>query len=582
MATNESGGTPEQEVDQYHTGRESWFTEGSERPAAPEDGGPQRTIHEPARETPVYEETDVLVAGGGPAGCAAAVAARRLGAKVTLVERYNHLGGLSTGGLVIWIDRMSDWEGRQIITGFASEILERLPADAVAGAPQEQWGSKEAEQVAHWRERLSAFRDVVTWSPMIDPEWLKYESVELLEEVGARLILHAWVVDAIVDGRELRGAIFESKEGRRAILAKVVVDTTGDLDVCAAAGAAYESDVEGQGANVQHCVNTAWTWAGIDFAAWVAWKRANPEAHRALFKRGNEELGYLETPHAGWRDDVGLFMGPRLTGYSGLKVADLTAVEIESRRRMTAHLEFFRRHAPGFQDAWLMLSGPQLGVRHTRRLVGHAQDGHGRVARGRPPRGRDRRLPLPLGQVRQHLGPLRVHRPGRARQRPRRRSPRRHRSADPGLHARDPAVLAHRAGRGRRGRAVGGQRHGAARARRARAPARAAPPGRLPADRGGPGRGMTYVIGAACIGTTDRSCVDVCPVDCIHEVAQMLVIDPGECIDCSLCEPACPVSAITPGEGVAPDERAFIEINAAWPDGAEAVDRLVEAYQAGS
>ena len=288
----------------------------------------------------------MLVVGGGPAGCAAAVAARRLGAKVTLVERYNHLGGLSTGGLVIWIDRMSDWEGRQIITGFASEILERLPADAVAGAPREQWGSQEPEQVAHWRERLSAFRDVVTWSPMIDPEWLKYESVELLEEVGARLILHAWVVDAIVDGRELRGAIFESKEGRRAILAKVVVDTTGDLDVCAAAGAPYESDVEGKGANVQHCVNAAWTWAGIDFAKWVAWKRANPEDHRALFKRGHEELGYLETPHAGWRDDVGLFLGPRLTGYSGLKVADLTAVEIESRRRMTAHLEFFRRHAP--------------------------------------------------------------------------------------------------------------------------------------------------------------------------------------------------------------------------------------------
>ena len=247
MATSESGGTPKQDGDQYHTGRESWFTEGAERPDEPRDTGPQRTIHEAARETPVYEETDVLVVGGGPAGCAAAVAARRLGAKVTLVERYNHLGGLSTGGLVIWIDRMSDWEGRQIITGFASEILERLPADAIAGAPQGQWGSKEPEQVAHWRERLSAFRDVVTWSPMIDPEWLKYESVELLEEVGVRLLLHAWVVDAIVDGRELRGAIFESKDGRRAILAKVVVDASGDLDVCAAAGVPYESDVEGQG-----------------------------------------------------------------------------------------------------------------------------------------------------------------------------------------------------------------------------------------------------------------------------------------------------------------------------------------------
>jgi NAD-dependent dihydropyrimidine dehydrogenase PreA subunit len=63
----------------------------------------------------------------------------------------------------------------------------------------------------------------------------------------------------------------------------------------------------------------------------------------------------------------------------------------------------------------------------------------------------------------------------------------------------------------------------------------------------------------------------------IHEVEQMLVIDPGECIDCSLCEPACPVSAITPAEGVAPEDRPFVAINATWPDGAEVVDRLVAA-----
>ena len=74
---------------------------------------PVKTIFEPAREIPVFAETDVLVVGGGPAGTAAAIAAGRLGADVLLVERYNHLGGLSTGGLVIWIDRMTDWSGRQ-------------------------------------------------------------------------------------------------------------------------------------------------------------------------------------------------------------------------------------------------------------------------------------------------------------------------------------------------------------------------------------------------------------------------------------------------------------------------------------
>jgi ferredoxin len=91
---------------------------------------------------------------------------------------------------------------------------------------------------------------------------------------------------------------------------------------------------------------------------------------------------------------------------------------------------------------------------------------------------------------------------------------------------------------------------------------------------------MTYVINEACIGEKDLSCVDVCPVDCIHEVDEMLVIDPGECIDCTLCEPVCPVEAITPAEGVPPDQRDFIAINAAWADGAEEVNRLVAEWRA--
>jgi FAD dependent oxidoreductase len=358
------------DADRYHTGRDSWFVEGDLH--AKPDGNRRlaRTIREPARETPVYGETDVLVVGGGPAGCAAAVAARRLGADVILVERYNHLGGLSTGGLVIWIDRMTDWSGRQVISGFATEILERLPPDAIAGAPPSQWGSTEDDAVAHWRERLSAFRGVVTWSPMIDPEWLKAVSAELLHESGVRLLLHCWVAGAIADEGVLRGVVFESKEGRQALLAKVVVDASGDLDVCASAQAPYESDVEGGGSNVQHCMNTAWMWAGVDFGRWLEFKRVSPDAHQKLMEDARESLGYAETPHVGWRDDVALFLGPRLAGYSGLEVGDLTAVELESRRRMLAHLDYFRRHAPGFENAWLMLSAPQIGIRHTRRLVG--------------------------------------------------------------------------------------------------------------------------------------------------------------------------------------------------------------------
>src|ERR1700681_2057835 len=115
---------------------------------------PARTFREPARDIPVFAETDVLVVGGGPAGTAAAVAAGRLGADVLLVERYNHLGGLSTGGLVIWIDRMTDWSGRHVIRGLANEFMERLPKDAIQGPPRAEWGNCDAATASCWALRL--------------------------------------------------------------------------------------------------------------------------------------------------------------------------------------------------------------------------------------------------------------------------------------------------------------------------------------------------------------------------------------------------------------------------------------------
>jgi 2-polyprenyl-6-methoxyphenol hydroxylase-like FAD-dependent oxidoreductase len=355
----------------YHGATERWFTSGGLRAGLiPEPPAESQTVREPPRETPVRAVCDVLVVGGGPAGCAAAYAARRLGAEVLLVERYNHLGGLSTGGLVVWIDRMSDWTGRQVITGFGSELLARLPEEAVAGAPRELWGSEEEGAVAHWRERQGAFRGVVTWSPMVDPEWLKLASAELLARAGVRFLMHCWVVDVVRDGSRVRGVTFESKQGRGAILGRVVVDATGDLDVCSRAGAEFEAGSEGGGDSVQHCLNTAWTWAGVDFARWLAFKRGDPDGHRALMARARESLGYVERPMAGWREDVAVFMGPRLSGFSGLDLGDLTQVEFESRRRMVAHLDWFRRHAPGFERAWILLSAPQIGVRHTGRVVG--------------------------------------------------------------------------------------------------------------------------------------------------------------------------------------------------------------------
>ena len=72
---------------------------------------------------------------------------------------------------------------------------------------------------------------------------------------------------------------------------------------------------------------------------------------------------------------------------------------------------------------------------------------------------------------------------------------------------------------------------------------------------------MTYIIAEPCIDIKDRSCVDVCPVDCIHEFDRILIIDPEECIDCGACEPECPVTAIFPEEDVPQTQRQFIQIN---------------------
>jgi ferredoxin len=91
---------------------------------------------------------------------------------------------------------------------------------------------------------------------------------------------------------------------------------------------------------------------------------------------------------------------------------------------------------------------------------------------------------------------------------------------------------------------------------------------------------VTYVISEPCIDIKDRSCVDVCPVDCIHEAGRILVIDPEECIDCGACEPECPVEAIFPEDALPEKWSGFTAINAAYDDGTAAVDALVDTYAA--
>lgn len=331
--------------------------------------GDGQTILEPARQVPVYGTCDVLVVGGGPAGTAAAIAAARAGAETVLAERYGYLGGLSTGGLVCWIDRMTDWDGRLVVGGIGKELMDACGAaeGGLVGPPADLWGSRDPEAVAYWSPRNTAHRGVVTWAPTIDPEILKGISNDKVRRAGAQLLLHCWAVGPAMVGAGVGGAIFESKEGRFAVLADVTIDCTGDGDIFAGAGAPFESDVDST--SIHALMNTSCRFGNVDTEAYWDFRVKNPGGFSELMRQADAEGVHLRCgvmPQHG----QSLCMYPKLAGYSALKVADLTEAELRSRDAHRAGLQWWREHMPGWQHAILLETAPQLGVRHSRRLVG--------------------------------------------------------------------------------------------------------------------------------------------------------------------------------------------------------------------
>ena len=153
----------------------------------------EKTVREPARQTNVVDEADVVVVGGGPAGAAAALAAARSGAKTVLIERYGHLGGMATGGLVILIPHLSDGTREQQVAGICQEMIGRL--DAVGGVVHpryEDLGSTDPKLVNKWKEYLFfVVGGKVRLSVMVDPEILKCVLNDMMEEAGVKLFLHS-------------------------------------------------------------------------------------------------------------------------------------------------------------------------------------------------------------------------------------------------------------------------------------------------------------------------------------------------------------------------------------------------------
>lgn len=323
-----------------------------------------------SQQIPVVAKSDVVVVGAGPAGLSAAISAARNGCSVTLIERYHHLGGMASGGMVLVLDDMVN-EGNEIVTtGVVSEFVERMARQDGAVFPPPEDCQRNWDMWKKW-SRWGCINFHETGMPQsilhavaFDPDAWKRVSLDLVREAGVNLRLHSWFSEAIVEGSRVTGAICQTKVGRQAIMADMVIDATGDLDLASSAGAEFMLG--------QYIVTTVFRLADVDTDAAEAYEYANPEEYKKLDRQARRVIGgawgmwWLKTPLPGivWCNC------PHMSGYDGLSPEGMVAAEYEGRERMMRMLAFARENIPGFENAKMLGAAEQLGIRQTRLLKG--------------------------------------------------------------------------------------------------------------------------------------------------------------------------------------------------------------------
>jgi glycine/D-amino acid oxidase-like deaminating enzyme len=294
------------------------------------------------------ERYDVLVVGAGSAGTTAAIAAARTGARTLLVDRFGFLGGTSTAVLD---------------TFYAFYTPGERPEKVVSGIPD--------EVVARLTERGMAFERPNTYGAgtgiTYDPETLKRVWDELAEAAGVRTLLHAFAFAVSVEEQRVVGVEVAAKGGVRRLRADVVVDASGDADVCALAGAPFEPP----GEQVQS-LSTVFRMANVDVARaeavpkeelWRLMRKARDSGRYALTRI---EGSVHRTPHEG----VMMALMTRVRNVDATDADQLAAAEREGRRQAHEYFRFLRENVPGYERAALVSTSPAIGVRESRRIVG--------------------------------------------------------------------------------------------------------------------------------------------------------------------------------------------------------------------
>jgi hypothetical protein len=322
---------------------------------------PGQAIPEPARQTPVLGDYEVVVVGGGPAGITAAAAAARSGRSTILIERYGYLGGAGTaGGLSTFCGLHANVHGehRRVIRGLADDLLGRLTALDGLSAPHLSLGDRVAAQAFD----ISAY---------------KIAADELVTGSGATLLYHAMVTGVSMTGDNRIGAVFvESKSGRHAIRGQVFIDCSGDGDLAAWSGAPFE---KGSTAEDLMFPSLMFRINGVDAGkAGQAWKvvaRKMDEAEAAgthKFPRKRPIVRPQRNPLE-WRANMSQLANPDGSPVDGTDVWQLSYGEVIGRQQAWDAWEFIRDVTPGFEDSYIVDIAPQVGIRETRRIVGEYQ-----------------------------------------------------------------------------------------------------------------------------------------------------------------------------------------------------------------